>query len=58
VPGRKIDLALVEHAAIAPPVREQRSHGKRRDDKRKPLRPAPSRKHDKHKNGRNKRGRR
>ena len=48
VPGRKIDLALVEHTATAPPVRDTRSSGRRRDDKRKPLRPAPSRggKHD------------
>lgn len=69
VPGRKIDLALVEHAATAPPLQETRGAGRRRDEKRKPLRPAPSRKHDRHgggparhggggKNGRGKRGRR
>jgi ribonuclease R len=43
VPGRKIDLALVEHSAIAPPVRETRSSGRRAHEKKKPLRPAPSR---------------
>jgi len=43
VPGRKIDFALVEHVATAPPVHDTRSSGKRRDEKKKPLRPAPSR---------------
>ncbi|HEX9105057.1 MAG TPA: RNB domain-containing ribonuclease, partial [Polyangia bacterium] len=43
VPGRKIDLALVEHSSIAPPLKETRSTGRRRDEKKKPLRPAPSR---------------
>ena len=72
VAGRKIDLALVEHASTAPPIPESR--GKRRFDRepKKPLRPAPSRKHDRGgkgggrnghgghggKNGRPKRGRR
>jgi ribonuclease R len=48
VPGRKIDLALVEHTATAPPLPAQARPGTRRDrgEKRKPLRPAPSRKHD------------
>jgi ribonuclease R len=48
VPGRKIDLALVEHTATAPPLPAQARPGSRRNahEKRKPLRPAPSRKHD------------
>jgi len=48
VPGRKIDLQLVEHTAKAPPVSTEGRGGRRfgRDEKRKPLRPAPSRKHD------------
>ncbi|MGZ3428575.1 MAG: ribonuclease R, partial [Polyangia bacterium] len=53
VQQRKIDLALIEHSAMAPPVPERpraARHG--RDEKKKPLRPAPSRKHDKGKNGR------
>jgi ribonuclease R len=55
VPGRKIDLALVEHSSTAPPVPEHARGPKRRaGEKRKPLRPAPSRKHERGggKNGR------
>jgi ribonuclease R len=46
VAARKIDLALVEHASVAPPLREK-PHGKRRDDhhrqKKKPIRPSKGR---------------
>ena len=52
VPRRKIDLALVEHAATAPPLAERPRGRHGRDDRRKPLRPAPSRKHDKSRPGR------
>jgi ribonuclease R len=53
VPQRKIDLGLIEHSSTAPPLPERpraARHG--RDEKKKPVRPAPSRKHDKGKNGR------
>lgn len=46
VPGRKIDLALVEHATIAPPLREKAHTKKRRDEHKKPPRPSPARKHE------------
>ncbi len=57
VPGRKIDLQLVEHTPTAPPLPEHARGGRRRaDERRKPLRPAPSRKHERSGGGRNQRG--
>ena len=60
VPRRKIDLALVEHTATAPPLPAQARGGKRseRGEKRKPLRPAPARKHERggNKHGKHERG--
>jgi ribonuclease R len=52
VPARKIDLVLVEHAENAPhlPDRRRKANGHVREA-RKPLRPAPARKHDKGRRG-------
>ncbi len=52
VPGRKIDLVLVEHAESAPHVVER---GRKREggvrEARKPLKPSPARKHDRDRRG-------
>jgi ribonuclease R len=73
VPGRKIDLQLVEHATMAPPLPEHpRARRRHVAEHKKPLRPAPARKHERERrggggrggrdghgrNGRGKRGRR
>jgi ribonuclease R len=43
VPRRQIDLGLVEHTALAPPAAMPTRRKPARDEGRKPLRPAPSR---------------
>ena len=52
VQQRKIDLALIEHSSTAPPLPERPRAARHGHEKKKPLRPAPSRKHEKGKNGR------
>jgi ribonuclease R len=53
VQRRKIDMVLVEHESTAPPPPERPR--RRRDDRehKKPLRPAPSRRHDRSARGGN-----
>ena len=48
VSARKIDLALLEHTAMAPPLAEKPRARRRRElpEPKKPLRPSPARRHD------------